>query len=663
MKTLRRLAIFVLMVMPPAFSSGRVMAAGEPVINSTEQILLLVGRSAVVRTDRAIQRVSLSTPEIADAMVTAPREMLVHGKAPGTISLFVWSDNGRITNYEVIVRRDLTALEGQIRRQFPNEPIAVAVNGKDVVLSGIVSAKHVIDRAGQLAAGYVDKPENIVNMMRQTESPMTSQVMLRVRFAEVGRSAMQELGVSLFTGPNGAGDWLGRSTTQQYPAPTFDQDRGLVFSDFLNLFLFNTEEQLGIAVRALKGKGLFQSLAEPNLITQDGKEASFLAGGEFPYPVVQGGGANQSVTIVFKEFGVRLRFTPTITGGGYVHLKVEPEVSTLDFANGVTLEGFRVPALATRRTQTEVELRDGQTFAISGLLDRNLDETLRRVPGIGDIPILGYLFRSSAYRKNTTELVVMITPHIMQRDSPGVTPNLPGLSEPFLEQPTRTIPMPGPAFSGAAPNVPAGPARTVVSNAPASAPTSAPTSAPASQTAMAGKPAAAAAKPVASVSPDDSSANRRAAERAKAEIARLEREQAERDRKAAEIEAARAAEEEKKQKRELEVSRKADAEREAREKKLEEKRLEEQAAIDHKRWVEQQEQAAKAKVVADKLAKEQARRDAEQKRIENARLEEERKIAEKHQKAQDKLAREQASRNGELEKLITQYKRLTGEQP
>jgi pilus assembly protein CpaC len=449
MKTLRRLAIFVLMVMPPAFSSGRVMAAGEPVINSTEQILLLVGRSAVVRTDRAIQRVSLSTPEIADAMVTAPRELLVHGKAPGTISLFVWSDNGRITNYEVIVRRDLTALEGQIRRQFPNEPIAVAVNGKDVVLSGIVSAKHVIDRAGQLAAGYVDKPENIVNMMRQTESPMTSQVMLRVRFAEVGRSAMQELGVSMFTGPNGAGDWLGRSTTQQYPAPTFDQDRGLVFSDFLNLFLFDAKNNIGGAIKALQNKGLFQSLAEPNLIAENGKEASFLAGGEFPIPIAQGGSGSVAISVMFKEFGVRLNFTPTVTSDNRVRLKVRPEVSTLDFANAIVLQGFRIPALSTRRTETELELDNGQTFAVAGLLNNTMTESLQKVPGIGDIPILGYLFRSKAAQKNRTELVVMITPEILPQSSPGVTSETPRMQEPYLGPlpQNKQLEMPGPAFT------------------------------------------------------------------------------------------------------------------------------------------------------------------------------------------------------------------------
>jgi pilus assembly protein CpaC len=660
MKTFRRLAIFVLMVMPPAFSSSRVIAAGEPVTTGTEQIVLLVGRSAVVHTDRAILRVSLSTADIADAMVTAPRELLVHGKAPGTISLLVWSDNGRITNYEVVVRRDLTSLEGQIRRQFPNEPIAVAVNGKDVVLSGVVSAKHVIDTAKALAVGYVDKPENIVNMLRQTENPVTNQVMLQVRFAEVSRSAMQELGANFFGGPTGADGFQGRTSTQQFAAPTYDTDKkSWITPDFLNLMAFQMKDTLGVTIRALKGKGLFESLAEPNLVTQDGKEASFLAGGEFPYPVVQGGGANQSVTIVFKEFGVRLRFTPTITGGGYVHLKVMPEVSTLDFANGVTMEGFRVPALSTRRTETEVELRDGQTFAISGLLDRNMDETLRRVPGIGDIPILGKLFRSQAYKKNTTELVVMITPYILRRDSPGVTPNLPALIEPFLPAPTRTIPMPPPPFTGLTPDSPAGPTRTVVSNTP--------TSAPASQIATVDKPSAPVAPvarvaPVAPIAPNTPSASdRKAAERAKNEIARLEREQAERDRKAADIEAARAAVEQQKQQKELELTRKADLVREQRAKVLEEKRLEEQAAIDRKRWIEQQEQAAKAKVVSDKLAKEQARRDAEQQKIDNARLEEEARVAEKHQKAQEKLAREQASRDGELEKLITQYKRLTGE--
>jgi len=609
MTTLRTLAIVLIMVLPPVVSSTRVAANDAPTITGTEQIHLLVGRSTVIRTDRAITRVSLSTPDIADAMVTSPRELIVHAKAPGTISLLLWSDNGRITNYEVVVRRDLTPLEGQIRTQFPNEPITVAVNGKDVVLSGVVSAKYVIDRAKSLAVGYVEKPENIVNLLRQQESVTTNQVMLKVRFAEVSRTAMQELGASFFTGPNGKGDWIGRSTTQQYAAPEFDKEKGLVFSDFLNLFAFNTEEQLGAAVRALKGRGLFESLAEPNLITQDGREASFLAGGEYPYPVVQGSAGQQSVTIVFKEFGVRLKFTPTLTGGDFIHLKVAPEVSSLDFANAVILEGFRVPALSTRRTETEVELRDGQTFAIAGLLDRNMNETLRRVPGIGDIPILGYLFRSQAYQKNNTELVVMITPHILRRDSPGVTPNLPGLVQPFLPAPNRTTPMPPAAFSSPMPAQPAGPARTVVSNTPVAPDSSVVASAVAAVAASAGKPAASAA------SARPTSVDRMAAERSQKE-----------QEKAAKLIAERA-----------------------------ERQREQDQMLARK----EAEQAARTKVVADKLAKEKARRDGEKQRIENARLEEERKLADKHQKEKEKLAREQAGRDAELEKLITQYKKLT----
>ena len=673
MKTLRTIAILVIMALPPVFTSGRLSANDAPPIAGSEQIHLLVGRSTVVHTDRAITRVSLSTPDIADVMVTSPREFIVHGKVSGTISLLVWSDTGRITTYEVTVRRDLTPLEGQIRKQFPNEAIAVAVNGKDVVLSGVVSAKYVIDRAASLAVGYVDKPENIVNLLRQTENPVTNQVMLKVRFAEVSRTAMQELGASFFTGPNGKGDWIGRGTTQQFAAPVFDENKGLVFSDFLNLFLFNTEEQLGMAVKALKGKGLFESLAEPNLITQDGKEASFLAGGEYPYPVVQGSGGNQTVTIVFKEFGVRLKFTPTITGAGYIHLKVAPEVSSLDFANAVVMEGFRVPALSTRRTDTEVELRDGQTFAIAGLIDRNMNESLRRVPGIGDIPILGYLFRSQQYQKSNTELVVMITPHIVRRDSPGVTPNLPGLIEPFLADPSRTIPMPGPAFSGPQTQQPAGPARTVASASAtgvATADRSITTGvATADQSSTNGVHNSIA--PVSTpVTPSRSAVaattvpskmDRKAAERAQKEqanTARLVAEQAERQRALDQIQA-RKDEERAREAAKVEAARAEQARR------LEEKRLAEQAIIDRKKAVEQQEQAARAKVVADKVAREQARRDAELQKIENARLEEERRVAEKHQKAQDKLAREQAGRSAELEKLITQYKKLTttGEQP
>src|SRR5581483_739405 len=180
--------------------------------------------------------------------------------------LFVWGDNGKIKTYDVAVKRDLSQLVDQIHKLFPGENIAVAGNGRDVVLSGMVSSKYIVERAASLAVGYVDKAENVVNLLQQQVSPVTNQVLLRVRFAEVSRTAVQELGAAFFTGPNGKNNWIGRTTTQQFPAPVFDKDSGLVFSDFLNLFAFNSEEQLGAVVKALQTKGLFQSLAEPNLV-------------------------------------------------------------------------------------------------------------------------------------------------------------------------------------------------------------------------------------------------------------------------------------------------------------------------------------------------------------------------------------------------------------
>jgi hypothetical protein len=575
----------------------------------------------------------------------------------------------------------------------------------------------------------------VQNLIRQVEGVATNQVMLKVRFAEVSRSAMQELGVSLFTGPNGKGDWVGRSTTQQFPAPAFDRDKGLIFSDFLNLFLFNTEEQLGAVIRALKGKGLFQSLAEPNLITQDGKEASFLAGGEYPYPVVQGTGGSTSTTIVFKEFGVRLKFTPTITADDMIQLKVAPEVSSLDFANAVVLEGFRVPALSTRRTETSVELRDGQTFAVAGMLDRNVNETLRRIPGIGDIPILGYLFRSQAYQKNSTELVVMITPHIVRRDSPGVTPNLPTYPQQFLPEVSKGIAPPAPAFSApradmqdqAPPTASAKPAAaTATMTMPANMPTPKPVVSMVPNTASAVTPVQAAPfaqpAPVAIQSPSPvvqpamaqpaaaqavqvpvpaavtsvPAAPQKQPEAApikttKGEIEALERARKEADRRQQE-EQKRAAREDAerivREREELARAQKAAERQQEIDRKASEKRAEDQAATDRQRWLDQQEEAARAKAevekvakdtskretdpkktdssrseeerkIAEKLAREQARRDQESARIEAARLAEEQKLEEKHRKAQEKLAKEQAAREDELAKLVSQYKKLT----
>ncbi|PYQ96844.1 MAG: type II and III secretion system protein [Acidobacteria bacterium] len=359
--------------------------------DDVSSVRLLVGRSTIVDVGSAISRVSLTSADVADAVVTSANQLLINGKMPGTISMYVWERSGGLRRYEVVVQRDLAILNEQMKKLFPGENIDAQSSGKGIVLSGLVSSLDVSEKAKNVAGGFVDKAEEVVNLLRMQESAASNQVLLRVRFAEVSRSAVTDLGTSLFTGPNGYKDVLARSTTSTV-APVFDNSdpthEKLVFSDFLNLFLFDAKHQLGTVIKALQTRGQFQSLAEPNLVAESGKEASFLAGGEFPVPVAQGSGANLAISVQYKEFGVRLNFTPVIHGDR-VHLKVRPEVSTLDFANGVLLNGFRIPALSTRRTETELELQDGQTFAIAGLLNNSLNSTLQKIPGIGDIPILG----------------------------------------------------------------------------------------------------------------------------------------------------------------------------------------------------------------------------------------------------------------------------------
>ena len=509
---------------PPVSFAGSPggIVGGPPVVPATAtEIDLFVGRSTILNVGSPISRVSLTVPDVADAMVTAPQELLIHGKMPGTISLFVWDKAGGIKTYEVNVRRDLKVLVEQMTQLFAGETISVRGSGKDVVLSGTVSSKYVMDKAADVAAGFVDKKENVVNLLKQQEGITSNQVMLRVRFAEVSRNALQELGVNLFTGPTGYKDVIARSTTQQFAAPNFDElnrtadldnkltgaDGKYTLSDFLNLFIFSNKYNIGTVIKALETKGLFQSLAEPNLIASNGKEASFLAGGEYPYPVAQGGTGNTAVTIVFKEFGVRLSFTPTVLNGDLINIKVKPEVSSLDFANGVSLSGFRVPALSTRRTETEVELQDGQTFAIAGLMNNTVSSTMSKVPGIGDIPILGYLFRSRAYQKQQTELVVMITPQIVRRGSTGVSAGLPSAVEPYMAAPKKPLAQPAPYVGS--PRYPADGSKPAAGSAPRTddAPVSQPSAqppvmqtpapAPSAQARTASAPPAAAPAPLA----------------------------------------------------------------------------------------------------------------------------------------------------------------------
>jgi pilus assembly protein CpaC len=451
--------------MPPAALSSGTAPGVEG--SDARPVELMVGRSTLVDIGSPIARVSLTSADVADALVTGQSQLLVHGKTPGSISMFVWDRAGAVKRYEIAVLRDLARLNDQVRDLFPGEQVRAHSNGKAVVLSGSVSSKDVAEKVAAVAAGYVDKPADVTSLLQVQPGPRSNQVLLRVRFAEVSRSAMSEFGMSIFTSPTGINNNIGRVTTQQFPAPGYtdlawtkaDSSFGgdvtsaegkLAFSDFLNVFLLNQKYDLGVLIKALQNRGLFQSLAEPNLVAESGKEASFLAGGEFPVPIAQGSGANIGVSVQFKEFGIRLNFTPTVNGDR-VHLKVRPEVSTLDYGNAVLLSGFRIPSLSTRRAETSVELMNGQTFAIAGLMNNQMTQTMQKVPGLGDIPVLGYLFRSKASQRDQTELVVMITPEILPSNSPGVTPSLPQYPDTFLpplSELKNTRPAPAPAFTG-----------------------------------------------------------------------------------------------------------------------------------------------------------------------------------------------------------------------
>ena len=392
-----------------------------------EQVVLTAGRSTVLNTPFDVTRIAVTNPAIADAVVVQPREVLIDGKGPGTVSLIVWGANDR-RQYDVVVDPGVTTLQQTFQKLFPGEDIRVAMNEESIILTGSVSSNAIMLRAGEIADGMSAKT-GVINMLQLPGGSESQQVLLQVRVAEVNRRAIKELGVSFFVNRP---DALGRVTTGQFSAPNFEEDK-LVFSDFLNLFYFNRKEGLGTVIKALEQKGLFQSLAEPNLIAYNGQEASFLAGGEFPIPIVQG--ATGQVTIQFKEFGVKLNFRPTIAGD-VIRLKVRPEVSALDFNNGVTLEGFRVPALTMRRAETDVELRDGQSFAIAGLLNNLAQNDGANIPFLSQIPIIGYLFKSNAERLERSELMVLVTPRLVRPFNPDEVPPVP-------TDPTRFLPAPG----------------------------------------------------------------------------------------------------------------------------------------------------------------------------------------------------------------------------
>jgi pilus assembly protein CpaC len=391
-----------------------------------EELRLTVGKSVVIDYPADIARISTSNADIVDASPVTTREILVHGKSFGTVTLVVWSKSGQRNFYNITVEQNLEPARRLLKETFPNEDIRLLASRDSISLIGRVSNKDIADRATALAVPF---GKVVVNNLQVKPGPVEKQILLRVKFAELDRNAAKEFAVNVVS--TGAGNTPARITTGQFPAPSVSTLSGTVggalagsttqftVSDALNIFAFRPDLNLGILLKALQSKSVLQILAEPNLVTTNGKEASFVVGGEFPVPVLQGGANSGAVTIQFREFGVRLSFNPVITENNTIRMHVKPEVSALDFANAVTFNGFTIPALSSRKMETDIELGDGQSFVIAGLIDNRVQESLSRIPGLSSLPVLGYLFRSKELTKSNTELIIMVTPEITVPLQPG----------------------------------------------------------------------------------------------------------------------------------------------------------------------------------------------------------------------------------------------------
>lgn len=409
---------------------------------AAHEVKLVEGRGELLQFQKDIQKVVISEPKIADAIVISPREVMVNAKGPGRTTLIIWESGGEPARYDVSVGKDTSewdTFQKQIEDNANGGSVTVTGSGETIVLAGTVKS---VEDSKRLAGMAQTRAKTVINLLQSPPAPEPRQILLQVKFAAVDRVALSQIGFNLFSTNDKI---IGGLSTQQFTPPRFSElqvqggtapSTTVNFSDLLNLFAFRPDINFGATIKALQERNLLQILAEPNLITLEGKDASFLAGGSFPFPTITttptGGATAPVVTVQFKPFGVKLDFTPTVTAQGAIDLKVAPEVSALDFANAVTLQGFLIPALSQRRAETEVILKDGESFAIAGLIDNRVIETLSKVPGVGDIPILGKLFRSRSSQKSTDELLVVITPHFVRPLSPEERAKLPDMPASFL---------------------------------------------------------------------------------------------------------------------------------------------------------------------------------------------------------------------------------------
>ena len=428
--------------------SGTPASTSSQESTGTHNLHLLVGRSLVISSPSPIKRVSVADPTIAEAVVVSPYQLLLNGKAPGGVSLLIWDETDQSQTFEVSVDIDILSLSEKIHEVFPTEAIQLETSKDVVMLSGHISSMAVADKILEIVKNSSPK----VTSLMQYPPVQVKEILLEVKFAEVDRTAVSQLGINILR--NFGSNMPVSVTTQQFSPPGFTigspgtttgtggtstatggTQSEFSISNLLNIAVFRPDLNLAAMIQALQDNAVLQILAEPNLLTESGKQASFLAGGEFPFPVLQGtsgAGGVAGITIQFREFGVRLNFTPTLMPDGLIHLNVKPEVSSLDFANALTISGFTIPALSTRRAESDMELRDGQSFAIAGLIDNRVTEQFNKIPGISSIPVLGKLFESRSQNKSKDELLILVTPRIVTPLTPDNLPAGPVFQRSFL---------------------------------------------------------------------------------------------------------------------------------------------------------------------------------------------------------------------------------------
>lgn len=444
--------------------------------DSSDEVTVTVGKAVLMNFAQPIQRIAVGSSEIAEATATSPLEVMLNGKAPGETSLIVWQRGGDRHFLTVKVRRSLfetnerlEAVRRELRKELPGEKVTVSLENGSVFLRGTVADLVSSERAvaiastaliaggsdpgkGASAAATADATSGkVVNLLYVDVPKAERQIALKVRFASLDRTKARQMGLNLFS--LGLGNTVGGISTGQFTPPMVTGGSGsggvtssgyqATFTNELNFLAFFPGLNGGADIQALETQGVVEVLAQPNVVASDGRQASFLAGGEYPYPVAQAGsaGSGPTITIMFKEYGVRLNFIPTITPRGTIRLQVAPEVSSLDFSNAVTVSGFTVPAISSRKVKTEVELAQGQSFMIGGLIDKRESETFEKIPFIGDVPVLGKFFQSKAKSRTNTELIVLVTPEL-------VDPLPEGETLPAIQYPEKFLP----EKAGAAPS-------------------------------------------------------------------------------------------------------------------------------------------------------------------------------------------------------------------